>query len=209
MANRAEGRTDNESLVPATFGDNTTTMWSPTLEWTLKNDSYEGNPFDLVAKVTFTHESGKETRLTEMFYAGADTWKFRFTGTRTGKWTFITKSGDSDLDGKSGTVTIRANNEDAEIYGFMTHHVGPDGTKWARFAGSDGSKEAFVPQLVMYRDKPKEYHNRPKVVDADIKEFIDKHGFTGFHLKSPKWMTGEEPNFETFEAVELLLRKTQ
>ena len=194
-------------IAQAKFGDNHATMWSPTLEWSLTNDSYEGNPFDLVAKVTFAHESGKEKRVTKMFRAEDNVWKFRFTGTRTGKWTFNTKSNDSDLDGRSGTVTVREN-EDPNIYGFMTHHVGPDGTKWARFRGSDGSKEAFVPQLVMYRDKPEQYHDQPEVVDADITEFLGRHGFTGFHLKGPNWMTAEEPNMETFEAVELLLRKT-
>jgi len=194
-------------IVPAKSAESLTTICSPTLEWTIHNPSYDGNPFDLVARVTFTHESGEEERVTEMFYAGNNTWKFRFTGTRIGKWMFTTKSSDSELSGKSGTVTVRAN-QYPNIYGFMTYYVGPDGTKWARFNGSDGSREAFVPQLVMYRNKPRQYHNQPDVVDADIEEFLGRHGFTGFHLKGPDWMTGEEPNMETFEAVELLLRKT-
>jgi hypothetical protein len=60
----------------------------------------------------------------------------------------------------------------------------------------------------MYREKPKDYHHQPEVVDADIDEFIGRHGFTGFHLRAPKWMAGEQPNTDVFEAVELLLTRT-
>ncbi len=137
---------DSERLiVPARFGDNTATMWSPTLEWTVKNPLHEGNPFDLVAKVTFTHESGKETRTTEMFYAGDDTWKFRFTGTRTGKWTFATQADgedgttkDPELDGRSGTITVKPN-ADVRATGFLTGH----GSKFAVQVGDDARLEAF------------------------------------------------------------------
>jgi hypothetical protein len=206
---------DRRPLATTRFSGSQTTMWSPTLEWSLDNVTCDGNPFDLIAKVTFTHESGEAKHVTEMFYAGDDTWKFRFTGTRTGKWTFTTQADgangttkDPELHGRQGTVTVKPNADHDSVCGFMTHHVGPDGTKWARFRGDDGGKEAFVPQLVMYRDKPKQYHNQPDVVDADIDQFIERHGFTGFHLKGPDWMTGEEPDLAMFEAVELLVTRT-
>ncbi|RMF64766.1 MAG: hypothetical protein D6746_01240, partial [Bacteroidetes bacterium] len=35
--------------------DRTGTLWSPYLEWSVENPTYSGNPFDLVATVTFTH----------------------------------------------------------------------------------------------------------------------------------------------------------
>ena len=48
-------------------------------EWVLPRVSFRGNPFDLIAEVTFEHESGKETRMTEMYYAGdGKHWRFRF-----------------------------------------------------------------------------------------------------------------------------------
>ena len=72
------------------------------------------DPFDLVATVTFTH--AKEARTTEMFYAGADTWKFRFTGTRTGAWSVSTSSSDSDLDGYTGYVTVCPRSKKANTY---------------------------------------------------------------------------------------------
>jgi len=37
-------------------------LWVPGLKWELKNSLYSGNPFDLVATVTFRHESGKRGR---------------------------------------------------------------------------------------------------------------------------------------------------
>ena len=46
------------------------------------NPSYSGNPFDLVATATFTHQGSGEQRVSELFYKGGDTWTARFTGTR-------------------------------------------------------------------------------------------------------------------------------
>ena len=92
----------------------------------MPNVSFQGNPFDLVAEVTFEHESGKETRTTGMFYAAdGKHWKFRFTAGRPGTWTFRTRSDDPDLDGRRGTITISLNRG---AHGFVTHK----GNKWAR-----------------------------------------------------------------------------
>jgi hypothetical protein len=133
-------------ITVAEFGESTATMWSPTLEWTLRNDSHTGNPFDLVAKVTFRHESGKETRTTEMFHASKNTWKFRFTGTRVGKWTFTTQAdgkggttNDPELDGRKGTITVKAN-PDPKITGFLTSV----GDKYAVQTGSDAEPKAYL-----------------------------------------------------------------
>ena len=71
------------------FGNRVDRVWK-TQEFVLTNSTWSGNPFDLVARVTFTH--AKAVRTTEMFYVGSDTWKFRFTGTRTGVWNFSTSS---------------------------------------------------------------------------------------------------------------------
>lgn len=131
-------------IVPASFGQNETTMWSPTLEWTVENDTHEGNPFDIIAKVRFTHESGENKRVTEMFYVGDDTWKFRFTGSRIGKWSFTTQADgtngttkDDDMDGRKGTVTVEPN-PDARATGFLASH----GQKYALQVGNDAHLEA-------------------------------------------------------------------
>lgn len=187
-------------------------LWSPYLEWELENPTYSGNPFDLIATVTFIHNSGEEDRKTEMFYDGEDTWKFRFTGTRVGEWTFITSSEDPELDGKRGIVEIGSN---PHAQGFLTHF----GSKW----GWIGTGKAFVPQLLMY-ESPNHYHNQPEKVEADVQTFMVEHGFTGFHVSSVAagWFdinlcgkgydrlpNGDpDPDPRTFEALELLITKT-
>jgi hypothetical protein len=190
--------------------DKTGTQWRPYLEWSLSNPSYSGNPYELLASVTFTHQDSGEIRTTEMFYDRNNTWKFRFTGIRTGTWTFSTSSIDSDLNGKSGTTTINRN-PDPTAHGFIKNF----GNKW----GWQGTEEAFVPQLVTYHH-PADYYNNPSLVDESIQEFIVAHGFNGFHtevfcrwfdLYKETWdKIGSNPNpdHRTFEALELLITKT-
>jgi len=90
------------------LGARRATMWLCE-EWSLGNPSCDGNPFDVVARVTFSHAGSDETRTTRMFYAGDDTWTFRFTGTRPGEWRVTTASGDPELNGHSSTITVRPN----------------------------------------------------------------------------------------------------
>ena len=102
------------------LGRREATMWAPYVEWTLENPSYNGNPFDVVATVTFVHPDSGAAHSTEMFYAGDNEWRFRFTGTRLGTWMFATSSADPELDGHQGAVTVRAN-PNKDIRGFLTH----------------------------------------------------------------------------------------
>jgi hypothetical protein len=147
-----------------------------------------------------------------MFYDGKGTWKFRFTGTRVGKWNFTTSSTDRDLDKQRGSVVIKPN-PNAAITGFITSH----GNKWARPMGQSRELKAFVPQLVMYA-APKHFHDNPGKIDADIKTFLVEHGFNGFHVMgSCQWFEVDKlksteigdpnPDSRTFEAVELLITK--
>lgn len=132
--------------------DRTATQWAPYEEWTLSNPSFSGNPFDLVATATFTHEASGERRTTEMFYAGGSDWKFRFTGTRTGRWTFATASDDPELDGWTGTVTVEPV-PDSAVRGFLVAR----GRKLARMDGN-GTVEGF--QLKVFADGNLEVHRR-------------------------------------------------
>jgi len=120
-------------------------------EYSLTNTTWSGNPFDLVATVIFTH--ARETRTTEMFYAGNNTWKFRFTGTRTGLWRFSTSSSDADLDGHTGSVTVgpRAN---AVIKGFLTHV----GNKYAIMDEDIDHLEGYVYQVYMNQQDFEQQH---------------------------------------------------
>ena len=182
-------------------------LWEP-VTWTFRNPSCSGNPFDLVAKATFTHAPGGQKVRTELFYDDGDTWKLRFTGTHTGRWSFTTESADPELNGLSGKLEVRPN---PGVPGFITHY----GSKWGRL----GTDEAFVPQYVMYCDPPTFYRN-PDRIDADIRTFFVEHGFNGFHiavvcrwfdldkLRSNEFSSpSPNPDPRTFEALELLLGK--
>lgn len=192
--------------------DRTARQWAPFVEWRLTNATWEGNPYDLEATATFIHEKTGETRRTGMFYDGDGGWRFRFTATRPGRWTFRTASGDADLDGRTGMVTVEPNDD---AYGFVTHVA----NRWVRPRGAGGDLEAFVPQFVMYAN-PAEMRGRAKQIDADIETFFERHGFNGFHVpvlcrwfdidkESAREIDSDDPNPDprTFEALELLITK--
>ena len=108
------------------LGNKTCKMWE-VLEWKIENSAYPvSNPYDLVAKVIFAHESGR-TRKTEMFYAGNGTWKFRFCGSRMGQWSFRTVCDGSDdthsdgsLHNHVGRIIVNAQTN-PRIKGFLSH----------------------------------------------------------------------------------------
>ncbi|MHC4424526.1 MAG: DUF5060 domain-containing protein [Planctomycetota bacterium] len=119
VAAASSGQKENVGNRSRDFGNRTGVMWEY-MEWSLKSVPYSGNPFDVSATVTFSHGDSGQERTTEMFYDGDDAWRFRFTGTRTGKWTFKTSSDVPELNGHAGSVTI-AENPDRSIRGFLTH----------------------------------------------------------------------------------------
>ncbi len=186
-------------------------QWESYLEWSLTNPGYTGNPFDLIATATFVHVESGETRTTGMFFDGNDTWKFRFTGTRTGVWTFTTSSDDPELHGKRGTVTIEPSTN-PNLTGFISNA----GNKWLATA----TNRAFVPQFVMY-SRAESFYNRSDKIDADIQTFLVEHGFTGFHTPVQcRWfdinqescndvnIVDPNPDRRTFAALELLIART-
>jgi hypothetical protein len=153
-----------------------------------------------------------------MFYDGKISWCFRFTGTRPGKWTFVTQCDgrdgtdrDAELHGFSGTVMVseRAPNHGN---GFITNF----GNKW----GWQGTGEVFIPQYVMGKNLKAYYDaDRGQVneagIDRDIQEFVIEHGFTGFHLQGRgSWFNltgkpGDNPNPDprTYAVLETIIRR--
>lgn len=184
--------------------DQSGSQWLP-LEWSVEAPSVTTDHFDVIATVTFTHTSG-ESRQTEMFYAGENTWKFRFTATQTGIWTFNSVSAVPELNGLQGSAAISPNYS-ASNHGFVTH----DGTKWAH----SRSGRAFVPQFVM-AGSPQYYYEDNTRIGADIQTFLGEHGFNGLHtLVFCRWfdihepscgnITDPVPDFRTFDALEALI----
>jgi len=206
------------SGVAAETLDRTGTLWAPVIEWSLENPSWSGNPFDLEAKATFTHADSGETQTSLMFYDGDKTWKFRFTATRTGIWTFTTASDDADLDGRRGTVTVRPN-PDPKARGFIVAH----GNKYAWQTGQEGEVEAFVPNIYMNLVKfgvadlcgytaVTPTFSDPEVFAAYLDE-AEAHGCNGvfammgnqwFQAQTPSWRDhdSENPDPVTFRAME-------
>jgi len=188
--------------------DRSVSQWQPYLEWQVSNPSYAGNPFDLIATVSFSHSASGETHSTSMFYAGGDNWAFRFTGTQTGVWQFSSQSADPELDGLSGRVTVTAN-PDPEVNGFVKQF----GNKW----GFSGSERAFVPQFVM-AGGPEYYAADMARLSQDIQTFMVGHGFTGLHVQVfCRWFRLEEvncdnidpatadPDLRTFDALDQII----
>jgi hypothetical protein len=211
--------------LPARAGelDQTGTLWAPYLQWSLESRSWSGNPFDLQASATLTHGESGEQRTTPMFYGGGNTWKFRFTATRSGTWSVRTSSPHADLDGKRGTVTIRAN-PGAGTRGFIVAHE----NKYAWQVGEDGALKAFVPNVYMNYRK---FGNRdacgwtgvtptfsdPGVLQAYLDE-AESHGCNAIHaLICNQWFRAEaassrdhnreNPDPETFAALEHAITK--
>lgn len=204
-------------LMAADLGVRPATQWSPYVEWTVENPSWSGNAFDVEASASFRHSASGESRCTGMFHVGGSTWAFRFTGTRTGEWVFETSSDDTDLDGHTGSIEV-APNPRGDAHGFLMNLDG----KW----GWEGSERAFVPQLVMWDyiagdGSPAAFHDNPERIREAIREFIDGHGFNGFHVAviGGRWFdldagtdavekTMEDPDLRTFAALELLITMT-
>lgn len=180
-----------------------------TIEWQFENIAVSTNPFDVQATATFTHENGHAIQ-TGLFYNGNQEWVLRFTGTLSGQWTFITQSDIQSLNGHTGTITV---SPDANAIGFVTHQ----NNRWARQRGD--SLEAFLPQFVMY-DTPEGFYQNPDKIDTDIQVLLKEHGFTGLHTfvfcswfeiheeRSNTLSDNPNPDPRTFEALELLIKKT-
>ena len=152
-------------------------------EWTLENASWSGNPFDVIAEVIFVHSRTNEQHATQMFYAGGNQWRFRFTGTRTGEWGFHTSSNDSDLDGYTGSLTVspRAN---SDMKGFLTHV----GNKYAIMDEDIDHMEGYVYQVFMNQQDYEQQHEHASRILGHpnrahlIKSYWDNTQDNGFDI---------------------------
>ena len=192
------------------FPEKEALQWQPYAEWQVENTSFQGNPFDVEAQAVFRHASSGQSIQAPMFYDSDSTWKFRFTGIAQGAWTLETVSEDQDLHGWTGQVVVKEN-PDKNAHGFITSF----GSKW----GWQGTEEAFVPQFVMGKEMQYLYDfsaGKPDVqkIEADIEEFIEEHGFTGFKVKiAQSWFDIKneapytDPDIRTYQTLETLLQK--
>ncbi|MFO7901722.1 MAG: DUF5060 domain-containing protein [Planctomycetota bacterium] len=163
-------------LEGAEFKQRSVKQWHPFVEWRIDDVTVGDaiNPFDVVAWVVFEHDESGETIRTGMFHGGADTWKFRFTGTKVGWWSFETSCADAaDLDGLSGTVKVEPNDNAVLGRGFVTSN--DHEWMWS------GNGRAFVPQLVMGPSIYMYYQN-PGRIESGLRRWYSEHGFNGIHI---------------------------
>ena len=78
-------------------------------EWAVKSHRQYGDPFNETdVDAVFTGPGGRELRV-PAFWAGGQTWRFRFAHHETGEWTWRTVCSDpsnAELHGKTGTLRI-------------------------------------------------------------------------------------------------------
>ncbi|NIA13801.1 MAG: DUF5060 domain-containing protein [Nitrospiraceae bacterium] len=178
FADAAESTTDKDGEMD--LGARTVQMWE-TVDYRLSNPTWSGNPFDLVATVIFVH--AQETRTTEMFYVGDDTWKFRFVGTRTGIWNFTTVSSDADLDGHTGSLLVGPRRNTA-IKGFLTHV----GNKYAIMEEDIDHVEGYVYDAFMNQQDYEQQHEHPSRILGDpsraglIEDYWNNTRDNGFNI---------------------------
>ena len=169
------------------------------------------NPYDILAKAHFKNVETGEIKEVPMYFA-MDSMVLRFAALNPGAWTFNTRSINQKLDGLSGEVLIEIS-DNPSVNGYLTKR----NKKWYWQA----SKKAIVPQLVMAR-RLSDYEEL-QILDEDLSEFIDNHGFNGLHIPpiSMGWFdlqhTGKghdriqgdpNPSPETFEVLERVIART-
>jgi hypothetical protein len=213
--------------------DKTGTLFTPVLEWSVDNPDWAGNPFDVLASATFTHTASGEERKVGMFFAGGTTWKFRFSGTRLGEWTFTTASKDREHAGHDGTVTIEPN-PDRDACGFVTTVPTPAplaksaktagdegrvwhvGNKWARY-NSSGNLETFVPHFRMGFEK-NNFNRGSSEIDGWLNKWMGDEGFNGGHVfMAGYWVNRDggstfenrDPDTRSFDVLENMINKVR
>ncbi|MHC2065870.1 DUF5060 domain-containing protein [Bremerella sp. T1] len=102
----AQKQSSSQRIASRTFPLKSTTQYYPYLEWELPAKSDGKNPYDVAAHVTFIHTASKTKASTEMYYDGKGRFKFRFTGTQTGTWDYLTSSEVDSLDGIRGQIEV-------------------------------------------------------------------------------------------------------
>jgi hypothetical protein len=181
------------------------TLWGPYMEWSRSSHNYGGNPFDIESTVVFTHEESGRQITTQMFYDGHGIWKFRFTPTATGRWTFESFSRLASLNGYRGIINVEPN-PDPQARGFIVPH----GRKFARQGPEENDLEAFIPNTWMnYRRwGDHEQHGWTSIsatfaTEAMTGAFLDdahSHGMNGIHaIIANQWLTRDVASYEEID----------
>lgn len=204
------------------FSQKNIDMWETT-EWELNNINSNGNPFDLVGSVTFNHTGSNRSITTQMFYNGSTSWKFRFTGTKSGEWNFTTTSSIDGLNGHTGSINVSTNTNG--LTGFMVNV----GNRYAlQTNDADELKpyefNVFMDELEWFRptvDKWAKFENEWSDIEDTTKrsvEYTRDNGFgviflhpnnNWFAYKNPRKDThnSSNPDLKTFSIIERVIKQ--
>jgi len=169
--------------------------------------------------VRFSHRESQRQITTEIFYAGNDQWKFRFTGAAVGIWDFTTSSEDPNLNGYTGTVNVDRQT-DPKIKGFLTHV----GNQFAIMDQDDQNLRGYVYQVYMnQQDFAQQYHqDKPRPLDdtSRVDDYWDDTQKAGFDIYfvfvAHSWLKlgaldnsdrdgNENPDMQTFDNLEYII----
>lgn len=209
-----EGDGDGDTEID----ENALTMWAPFREWSLENATWDGNPYDVIARVTFTHTTSGTTHRTLMFYDDDTTWKFRFTGSLAGRWTVASESDDPELDGYADEVIVIPN-PTPEVRGFLTHQ----GNRYAIQTSDENDLEGYLYTVFMdghlFDSHIPEIGMTPDEAAARAADYLELARSNGFETifvsvynswfelgaKGHDEHDSEEPDPATFRALEAVI----
>jgi hypothetical protein len=185
-------------------------------DFVIEASSYSGNPFDVEATVTWTHEDGVTTRTGKAFWTGTgDDYAFRFGGGKLGLWTGTTTSSVTELNG----LTLEVDCVTPTNPGRAGHSVAhPENAQaWAQQYGPEGRVRIRPPRLAMTGD-PREWWDDLPWMRGRVDSFAGDHGFTGaaINVMARAWYDVEattlsvdgfsgDPDPRTFAALEELI----
>ena len=225
-----------DHTIRANFSAVTSTeipMYESTV-WETTVTDYSGNPYDIIAEVTFTHEDGSTQRKSLMYYDGGKRWKFKFAATKKGAWSYTTRSSsaladayetsgsgslraDSELDGLSGSFTV-VNNSNTEKKGFLSHQ----GNKFAIQTGNDGKQSGYLFNVYMNIANYDvndliAVQNNPGLVDTYCAEALNNGAEIIFFAVNNNWFklgaisyeehSSTEPDRATFAVLENIVQR--
>ncbi len=81
-------------------------QWEPHELSFTANNAHDWDDFPI--QVTFEHAASADTITLDGYWCGGNTWKVKYALTKTGNWTWLSSSGDSGLNGHSGSINCIA-----------------------------------------------------------------------------------------------------
>jgi hypothetical protein len=117
---------------------NLTVAKNEVVEWSYQSSKTYENPFwDLELDLLVKDAKGNQ-QVVPAFWAGENTWSFRYSAPKTGIYTYTTRCSDgknNELHGKSGKIEVIPYAGENPLYKHGTLKISPDGTHFEHLDG--------------------------------------------------------------------------